>query len=92
MSRSASRTAIAFLQRRWPEIPPRQLELIYLSGRLVEETARAADGEGGEERLEAMLAAVWRDEADLGEPGLFEDDDAVDAPIPFFVVEQASRP
>jgi hypothetical protein len=84
----AQLTAIEFIRARWPDgIPAEAIERAYLSGRLVEETSRAAVGEGGEERLSNMLAAAWDDdeviEEDMDEAG---DPEGLDEPIPFRVV------
>jgi len=99
---TAERTAIEFLRGRWPGgIPADAIERAYLSGRLVEEAARAAVGENGEERLSDMLAAVWRDEDELPPAGVvveedideeeggltvFNDTEGLDEPIPFRVI------
>lgn len=99
---TAERTAIEFLRGRWPNgVPVQAIERAYLSGRLVEEAARAASGENGEERLADMLSAVWRDEEDLPPAGVVVEEDideeegglivvndteGLDEPIPFSVI------
>ena len=73
---TAERTAIEFLRARWPSgVPADAIERAYLSGRLVEEAARAAVGENGEERLSDMLSAVWRDEDELPPAGVVIEED-----------------